>query len=59
MVEQAPKTGSARAIRSIIRERIEDPLSLALLKKPTGHLYVNVEDGHLAFHEVEGEELLV
>ncbi len=59
VVEQAPKTGSARAIRSIIRERIEDPLSLALLKKPTGHLYVNVEDGHLAFHEVEGEELLV
>ena len=59
VVEQAPKTGSARAIRSIIRERIEDPLSLALLKKPTGHLYVNVEDGHLAFHEMEGEELLV
>lgn len=59
VVDQAPKTGSARAVRSVIRERIEDPLSLLLLKKPTGHLYVNVEDGHLAFHEVEGEELLV
>ena len=59
VVDQAPKTGSARAIRSVIRERIEDPLSLALLKKPSGHLYVNVEEGHLTFHEVEGEELLV
>ena len=53
VVEQAPKTGSARAIRGVIRERIEDPLSLALLKKPTGRLYVNVEEGNLAFHEVE------
>lgn len=59
VVDQAPKTGSARAIRGVIRERIEDPLSLALLKKPSGRLLVSVEDGHLTFHEVEGEELLV
>ena len=59
LVDQAPKTGSARALRSVLRERIEDPLAVALLRKPTGRIHVSVEGGQVAFHEVEGEELLV
>ncbi len=53
VVRHAPKTGSTRALRGIIRERIEDPLSLVLLKKPSGTLLVTLKDDELAFEEEE------
>ncbi|MGQ9753588.1 MAG: ATP-dependent Clp protease ATP-binding subunit [Thermaceae bacterium] len=59
VAEQAPKTGSARALRGVIRGRIEDPLSLLLLKKPKGRLRVGVRDGNLFFEELEEEVSLV
>ena len=58
VVQQAPKTGSARALRSVIRDRIEDPLSMALLKKPRGRLRVGVRDGALSFEELEEVSLV-
>ncbi len=52
LVEHAPKTGSARALRGIIRERLEDPLSLELLRRPKTPLLVTIREGALVFEEV-------
>ncbi len=51
VVARAEKTGSARQLRSVIRERVEDPLSLEVLKNPTARIFVRVEDGELRFEE--------
>ncbi len=51
VVAHAEKTGSARQLRSVIRDRVEDPLSLAVLKNPSARFYVRVEDGELRFEE--------
>ncbi len=53
VVRLSPKTGSARAVRNTIRERIEDPLALTLLKKREGGVYVGVEGDRLIFLEDE------
>ncbi len=51
VVAHAEKTGSARQLRSVIRERVEDPLSLEVLKNPSARIFVRVEDGELRFEE--------
>ena len=53
LVEQAPKNGSTRALRNLIREKVEDPLSLALLTRPGRTLLVTLKDGEIAFEEEE------
>jgi len=53
IVSQAPKQGSARVLRGIIRNKIEDPLSLQLLAHSQGRLRVGLRDGELAFETGE------
>lgn len=53
IVSQAPKLGSARVLRSIIRNKVEDPLSLQLLANPQGRLRVGLQGGELAFETGE------
>jgi ATP-dependent Clp protease ATP-binding subunit ClpC len=53
LVEQAPKQGSTRILRNLIREKIEDPLSLELLSRPGRTLFVTLKDGEIAFEEQE------
>lgn len=49
IVEQAPKNGSTRIVRNLIREHIEDPLSVALLEQPGQPVRVLREGGGLLF----------
>ena len=51
LLTQAPKQGSARILRSIIRTQIEDPLSLALLRNQETSISVELKDGQLVFEE--------
>jgi ATP-dependent Clp protease ATP-binding subunit ClpC len=53
LVEQAPKQGSTRILRNLIREKIEDPLSLELLSRPGRPLFVTLKNGQIAFEEKE------
>ncbi|WP_333659986.1 AAA family ATPase, partial [Meiothermus cerbereus] len=53
LVGQAPKQGSTRILRNLIREKIEDPLSLELLSRPGRTLFVTLKDGEIAFEEEE------
>jgi ATP-dependent Clp protease ATP-binding subunit ClpC len=49
IVEQAPKNSSTRIVRNLIREHIEDPLSVALLEQPGQPVRVLREGGGLLF----------
>ncbi len=51
VVARAEKTGSARQLRGVIRERVEDPLSLAVLQRPGEPIHVRVEGDELRFEE--------
>lgn len=51
LVSQAPKQGSTRILRNLIREKIEDPLSLELLSRPGRTLFVTLKDGAVAIEE--------
>ncbi len=51
VVQHAEKTGSARQLRAVIREKVEDPLSLAVLKNPGARLLVTVKGDELGFEE--------
>jgi ATP-dependent Clp protease ATP-binding subunit ClpC len=53
LVEHAPKQGSTRILRNLIREKIEDPLSLALLTRPGRTLFVTLKGGEIHFEEEE------
>ncbi len=53
IVAQAPKLGSARILRGIIRNRVEDPLSLKLLERPGGGLRVSLRGDELYFESEE------
>ncbi|MGK0618273.1 ATP-dependent Clp protease ATP-binding subunit [Meiothermus cerbereus] len=53
LVGQAPKQGSTRILRNLIREKVEDPLSLELLSRPGRTLFVTLKDGAIAFEEEE------
>ena len=53
IVSQAPKLGSARVLRGIIRNKVEDPLSLQLLAHPQERLRVSLRGGELAFETGE------
>ncbi|RDI96640.1 ATP-dependent Clp protease ATP-binding subunit [Meiothermus sp. QL-1] len=53
LVEQAPKQSSTRVLRNLIREKIEDPLSIELLSRPGRHLYVTLKEGAIAFETQE------
>lgn len=49
IVDQAPLNASTRIIRNLIREHIEDPLSVALLERPGQSVRVILEGGTLMF----------
>ncbi|WP_457636977.1 ATP-dependent Clp protease ATP-binding subunit [Oceanithermus sp.] len=53
IVAQAPKLGSARVLRGIIRNKVEDPLSLHLLASPRGRLRVGLRGDELVFEAGE------
>ncbi len=53
IVSQAPKLGSARVLRGIIRNKVEDPLSLQLLANPQGKMRVSLQGGELVFETGE------
>jgi ATP-dependent Clp protease ATP-binding subunit ClpC len=53
IVQKAPKTGSTRILRNLIREHIEDPLSLELLTKPGRVIIVTLRGSEVAFEEEE------
>jgi len=53
IVSQAPKLGSARVLRGIIRNKVEDPLSLQLLSHQQGKLRVTLQGGELLFEAGE------
>jgi ATP-dependent Clp protease ATP-binding subunit ClpC len=53
LVSQSPKQGSTRILRNLIREKVEDPLSLELLSHPGRTLFVTLKDGSIAFEEEE------
>ncbi len=50
LLEKLPKTQSARPLRAVIREHIEDPLSLELLANPPKEpMLVSVDQGQIIF----------
>ena len=50
LLEKLPKTQSARPLRAVIREHIEDPLSLELLANPPKEpMLVSVDQGQVIF----------
>jgi ATP-dependent Clp protease ATP-binding subunit ClpC len=53
VVEQAPQLGSARILRGIIRDKVEDPLSIALLQHPGERLRATLREGELFFEAGE------
>ena len=53
VVDQAPQLGSARVLRGIIRDKVEDPLSIELLRYPGRRLRVALRDGELVFEAGE------
>ncbi len=53
IVDSAPKKGSARVLRGLIRSMVEDPLSQKLLQKRGKRLYVSLRNGELAFETGE------
>jgi ATP-dependent Clp protease ATP-binding subunit ClpC len=53
LVDQAPKQGSTRILRNLIREKIEDPLSIELLSRPGRTLFITLKAGGIAFEEEE------
>ena len=55
LVSKVKLKGSSRQLRAIIRDSIEDPLSLALLEFPQGDVYIGVQDGRIQFGQPEAE----
>lgn len=53
LVSLMPKAGSTRIVRNLIRERIEDPLSLALLRHKGQALVVRLQEGQVVFEAEE------
>ncbi len=53
LVSKVKLKGSSRQLRAILREDIEDPLSLALLSFPEGELHIEVRGGKLEFGRPE------
>ncbi|HWG85984.1 MAG TPA: ATP-dependent Clp protease ATP-binding subunit, partial [Deinococcales bacterium] len=53
LVSRVKQRGSTRLLRSVLRERIEDPLSLELLGLPERHVHVAVKDGDVAFEHAD------
>ncbi|WP_456411909.1 ATP-dependent Clp protease ATP-binding subunit [Oceanithermus sp.] len=53
VVDQAPQLGSARVLRGIIRDKVEDPLSIELLRYPGRRLRAVLRDGELVFEAGE------
>ncbi|MFN2323114.1 MAG: ATP-dependent Clp protease ATP-binding subunit, partial [Trueperaceae bacterium] len=50
LVERLPAGESARPLRGVVREHVEDPLSLELLERGTADpILVTVDDGRLVF----------
>ena len=53
VVDQAPQLGSARILRGVIRDKVEDPLSVELLRYPGRRVHVALRDGELVFEAGE------
>ena len=49
LVTRVKARGSSRQLRAIMRELIEDPLSLELLSIPEGEIHVALENGEVTF----------
>ncbi len=53
LVSKVKLKGSSRQLRAIMREEIEDPLSLAVLSFPEGEVRIAVEEGKITFERPE------
>jgi ATP-dependent Clp protease ATP-binding subunit ClpC len=53
LVSKVKLKGSSRQLRAILRDEIEDPLSLALLSFPEGEIHIEVRSGKLEFGRPE------
>jgi ATP-dependent Clp protease ATP-binding subunit ClpC len=56
LVSRVKQRGSTRLLRAVVREQIEDPLSLELLGLPEKHVHIAVKNDKVTF---EGAEELV
>jgi ATP-dependent Clp protease ATP-binding subunit ClpC len=53
IVSKVKLKGSSRQLRAIMRDEIEDPLSMSLISFPEGELYIGLEGGKIVFARPE------
>ncbi len=58
LVSKVKLKGSSRQLRTIIRDEIEDPLSMALLEFPEGEVHIGVDGGQIKFGQPVENELV-